>query len=237
MFEDSLVESRVAHLSPTRRWTMAGSTAVQAALAALLITLPLMHPERLTFHASTPLVFTPPPPRPPVPETHAEPAASEGPSVGNPLTRTHTITLIHSGPIFDAPPVIGPITGMWSASDIPDALRSGTGSRGSSVTVAAPKAPTRLRISEGVSAGMLLTPIRPIYPPIAKAAGISGTVVVEAIISKVGTIESLHVVSGPEMLRRAALDAISVARYQPFRLNGEPTEVQTTITVNFRIGG
>ena len=43
--------------------------------------------------------------------------------------------------------------------------------------------------------------------------------------------------SGPEMLRGAALAAIREARYQPYRLNGEPTEVQTTITVNFRMDG
>jgi len=83
---------------------------------------------------------------------------------------------------------------------------------------------------------MLLSPIRPVYPPIAKAAGVSGTVVVEAIISKAGTIESLYAVSGPEVLRVAALDAIRAARYQPYRLNGEPIEIQTTITVNFRLG-
>ena len=84
---------------------------------------------------------------------------------------------------------------------------------------------------------MLIAPIRPVYPAIAKAAGVQGTVVVEAVISRKGTVESLHVVSGPAMLQQAALDAIREARYQPFRLNGEPTEVQTTITVNFRMGG
>ena len=82
---------------------------------------------------------------------------------------------------------------------------------------------------------MLLTPIQPIYPAIARAAGIQGTVVVEAIISRTGAIESLHVVSGPAMLRRAAIHAIRAARYQPYLLNGEPTEVETTITVNFRL--
>ena len=93
-----------------------------------------------------------------------------------------------------------------------------------------------VRISAGVSAGMLVMPIRPIYPAIAKAAGVQGAVVVEAVISKSGRVESLRVVSGPEMLRRAAMDAIQMARYEPFKLNGEPTEVQTTITVNFRMG-
>jgi protein TonB len=85
--------------------------------------------------------------------------------------------------------------------------------------------------------GRLLTPMHPVYPAIAKAAHVEGAVVVEAVISRMGTIESLHVVSGPAMLQNAALDAIREARYQPYRLNGEPTEVQTTITVNFRIGG
>src|ERR1044072_9442772 len=83
MFEDSLVESQVATLSPTRRWTMAGSIAVQLAAAAVLIALPLMHPERLRFHASTPLVFTPPPPPPPVSRTRTEPYTCEEPSPMN----------------------------------------------------------------------------------------------------------------------------------------------------------
>jgi protein TonB len=105
------------------------------------------------------------------------------------------------------------------------------------VTVAPVKASAPLNVSTGVMEGRLLAPIRPVYPAIAKAAHVEGTVVVEAIISRAGTIESLHVVSGPEMLQRAALDAIREARYQPYRLNGVPTEVETRITVNFRIGG
>jgi protein TonB len=76
-----------------------------------------------------------------------------------------------------------------------------------------------------------------VYPAIAKAARVEGSVVVEAVISKMGTIESLRVVSGPPMLQGAAIDAIRAARYQPYRLNGEATEVQTTITVNFRMAG
>jgi protein TonB len=84
---------------------------------------------------------------------------------------------------------------------------------------------------------MLIAPIRPAYPAIAKAAHVEGVVVVEAVISRKGTIESLRVMSGPAMLQQAAMEAIREARYQPFRLNGEPTEVQTTITVNFRMGG
>jgi protein TonB len=94
-----------------------------------------------------------------------------------------------------------------------------------------------LRISSGVSKGMLLAPIQPVYPAIARATRIQGTVVMEAVISKAGRIESLHAISGPQMLRTAALTAVEAARYQPFLLNGEPTDVQTTITVIFQLGG
>jgi len=87
-----------------------------------------------------------------------------------------------------------------------------------------------------VADGLLITPIRPVYPSIAKAARVQGTVVVAAIISRMGTIDNMRVISGPVMLQQAALDAIRAARYQPFQLNGSPTEVQTTISVNFRLG-
>jgi protein TonB len=95
----------------------------------------------------------------------------------------------------------------------------------------------RLSVSSGVSAGNLIAPIHPVYPQIARAAHVEGTVVVDAIISRTGSIESAHVLSGPPMLQQTALEAVRQARYRPFLLNGQPTEVQTTITINFRMGG
>jgi len=62
-------------------------------------------------------------------------------------------------------------------------------------------------------------------------------VVLQAVISKTGTIEKLTVVSGPQMLQSAALQAVQNWRYKPYLLNGEPTEVDTQITVNFNFGG
>lgn len=92
------------------------------------------------------------------------------------------------------------------------------------------------RISSGVIAGLLIAPIRPEYPDIAKITHTQGTVVVDAIISRAGAIESAQVLSGPPMLRAAALEAVRQARYRPFLLNGQPTEVQTTVTIVFRMG-
>jgi len=94
-----------------------------------------------------------------------------------------------------------------------------------------PKGPAR--ISGGVIAGNILTKVQPVYPPEAKAAGIGGTVVMHAIISKEGIITRLTVISGPQLLQDAAVDAVKNWTYRPYLLNGVPTEVDTTITVNF----
>jgi protein TonB len=106
---------------------------------------------------------------------------------------------------------------------------------------AAPKvqaaAPKKINISAGVEAGMILQKTQPVYPPIAKAARVQGTVVLQATISKTGTITDLHVVSGPAMLQGSALDAVRTWRYRPYLLSGEPVEVETTINVIFTLGG
>jgi TonB family protein len=92
-----------------------------------------------------------------------------------------------------------------------------------------------LAISSGVATGMLIKQTPPIYPPIAKMARVSGTVQLEATISKTGTIEDLRVVSGPVMLRQAAVDAVRTWRYKPYKLNNEPAEVATSIDVVFNL--
>jgi protein TonB len=84
---------------------------------------------------------------------------------------------------------------------------------------------------------MLLNKTTPLYPPIAKAARVSGTVVLQATISKAGTIENLRVISGPAMLQGSAMDAVRSWRYRPYLLNGDPVEVETTVNVVFTLGG
>ena len=100
-----------------------------------------------------------------------------------------------------------------------------------------PAAPKKVNISAGVATGMLLQKTVPVYPPIAKAARVSGTVVLQATISKTGAIENLRVVSGPAMLQQAAMDAVKSWRYRPYLLNNEPVEVETTVNVIFTLGG
>jgi len=92
-----------------------------------------------------------------------------------------------------------------------------------------------IAISSGVATGMLILRTPPVYPSIAKAARVSGTVEMHAIISKTGTIKDLQVVSGPTMLQQAAVDAVRNWRYKPYRLNNQPTEVETTIKLIFAL--
>jgi periplasmic protein TonB len=240
MFEDSLVESRVGQVSSSKRWTMLASIGLQVAVAGVVMVLPLLHPEAMPFRLEAPKVLMPLLPKPPVPVVIEPASAASSSSVAIPsVTQTASLTATLPGlhPIVGDPPALAVI---GSEMRMTDALPSGlVGSGSGPVVSVAPARPpvTPLAVSTGVLQGMLIAPIRPVYPVIAKAAHVEGTVVVEALISRKGTIESLRVVSGPQMLQSAALDAIREARYRPFRLNGEPTEVQTTITVNFRMGG
>jgi periplasmic protein TonB len=84
--------------------------------------------------------------------------------------------------------------------------------------------------------GYLLGKVTPQYPEIAREARVQGTVVLQATISKTGVIENLRVLSGPPLLRQAALDAVRSWRYKPYQLNGEPVDVETTVNVIFNLG-
>jgi protein TonB len=243
MFEDSLVES-AALLRTQIRWPAVVSITAQLCAAAIILTIPLLHPEVLPMPHILPATLAPPrAPVTPPPPIHLEarpsaPAASE--LAPNTVRATSLFRdLIHTtDPAIDAPAL--PVMNLGNTdSPLPPGINSAapTGPR---VTVgpSAGNVPSpRPRISDGVSAGNLIAPIHPVYPQIARAAHIEGTVVIDAIISRTGSIESAHVLTGPPMLQQAALEAVRQARYRPFRLNGQPTEVQTTITINFRMGG
>jgi periplasmic protein TonB len=109
----------------------------------------------------------------------------------------------------------------------------------SSTPVAVPKVatPQRVRVSQGVTQGLLIRKIQPNYPPLARQARIQGSVLLQAEISKDGTIENLHLISGHPMLAPAAIEAVKQWKYKPYILNGEPVEVETQITVNFTLSG
>ena len=95
--------------------------------------------------------------------------------------------------------------------------------------------PQRIRVGGNVQAAMAIRAPKPTYPQLAKQARISGTVRLNAIIGKDGTIQDLKAASGHPLLVPAALDAVKQWLYKPTLLNGEPVEVVTVIDVNFTL--
>jgi periplasmic protein TonB len=141
---------------------------------------------------------------------------------------------IHKPVVENEPP---PLAGIGTTGT--EALGSGsaiasafTGSR--PVVHAAPA--NTITISSVTAHGLLIQKTPPVYPAIAKEAHVSGTVQIQATISTAGSVKDIRVVSGPPMLRHAAVDAVQTWRYQPYMLNNQPTEVQTTISVIFSLG-
>ncbi len=94
--------------------------------------------------------------------------------------------------------------------------------------------PATIKISQGVSEGLLIKRIQPKYPRAALQAHSQGAVQIEATISKEGFVTHPRVLKGDPILARAALDAVSQWRYKPYYLDGAPVEIQTQITINFR---
>ncbi|HUD23077.1 MAG TPA: energy transducer TonB [Acidobacteriaceae bacterium] len=245
MFEGSLIESRGLAITRTQQWTTLGSITLQCTLAGLLIAFPLMRPQTLLTLMDAPHLSLPLLQKPVVEQVQRTKVAGSSAAISAPVATPAAaaaaahpfIFLLNSGPSNDLAPSFDPTLHMTQTDLGPLGIASLIGVvTGPGVTVerAPPSAP--LHISAGVSMGLLLTPIQPVYPAIARAARVQGEVVVEAVISDTGRIESLHAISGPQMLRAAALTAVEVARYRPYLLNGEPIKVKTTITVIFQLG-
>jgi len=92
-----------------------------------------------------------------------------------------------------------------------------------------------LNISQGVSRGLLIKKVQPVYPRNAVSMRVEGSIELLATISKNGDIAHVKVLSGDSQLTKAATDAVKQWKYKPYLLNGEPVEIQTEITINFKL--
>jgi len=238
MFEDSLVES-AGRIKTNQRWTTPLSFLVQAALVGILVLIPLILTEGLpTRLLMAAIVAPPPPPPPPPPPAPAVQHVQRVSEVINGELRTPSkipkkIELIKED---EAPPpstgVVGGVVG-----GVPGGTAGGVLGGLIQSTAPPPKVatPQKLRISSGVAEGNLLNKVEPQYPQMAKIAHVQGDVVLQALISKNGSIENLRAVSGHPILIQAAMEAVRQWRYRPYMLNTEPVEVETTITVKFHM--
>jgi protein TonB len=141
-------------------------------------------------------------------------------------------------PDVSAVGVVGGVPGGMPGGQAGGVLGGIIGGIGGGAPPPPPKAaPQRVRVGGNVQQAKMVRMIQPTYPAIAKQAHIQGTVILHAIIAKDGTVQELQLMGGPPLLVKAAMDAVRQWRYQPTLLNGDPVEVDTTISVIFSLGG
>ncbi len=235
MFEDSTFESTGRIRTRSRGWMMATFSLNVSVLLALIL-IPLIYPEALPQMAMAFLMAAPP-----------QPVEEPKPAV-QPVHAQATQSQIHAG-VLQAPTMIPDKPWIPSTQEEPmpvNVAALGDGGNGYASPdnlfngrAAQPNVRQAVKstqlVSSGVMTGYLIYKVVPHYPSIAIATHLSGRVVLQATISKSGSIENLRVVSGPAMLQQAAIDAVRQWRYRPYLLNGQPVEVDTTVNVDFAL--
>jgi periplasmic protein TonB len=238
MFEDSLMESG-GRIKTNQKWTGLISTLVQLGLVGFLVLLPLIFTEALPKGQLTTWLVAPPPPPPPPPPAapqiqHVQKVSEvvDG-ALRAPTKIPKQIKMMQED---EAPaPNTGVVGGV--VGGVPGGSAGGVigGLIGSAAPPPKVATPQKLRVSSGVVEGLKLSAPNPTYPQMARIAHIQGDVILQATISKTGTVENLHAVTGHPILIQAALDAVRQWKYKPYILNGEPVEVETTIKVQFHM--
>jgi periplasmic protein TonB len=248
LFEDSLLE---ASGGQRKRRTLATlfSIVLQCLLLGVLILIPLWFTDVLPKQQLLTFIEAPPPPPPPPPAAPAPTAVrvvKVTSEIANGQLRTPgripaKVQMIKED---DAPPptsITGGVIGGAPGGTPGGQLGGVIGGIVSSTSSVAPvpnlskPTPQRVRLSQGVSKGLLVYRIEPHYPTVAREAHIQGIVVLTALIDKDGMIQNLQVVTGHPMLAPAAIEAVKQWRYKPFLLNGQAVGVETTVTVAFSL--
>jgi periplasmic protein TonB len=237
MFEDSLMESG-GKIRTNQKYTTTVSFIVELVVVGFLILLPLLITEALPLHQLNSFLVAPPPPPPPPPPPAAVPVQKviQHEVVNGELRTPSKIPKVIKMIKEEESPSSSGVTG-GVVGGVPGGAANGVigGIINSSAPPPKVAAPQKLRVSQGVAEGNLLRKIEPQYPQMAKVAHIQGDVILAATISKSGTIENLHQMSGHPILAQAAMEAVKQWRYKPYLLNGEPVEVETTIKVSFKM--
>lgn len=241
MFEQTFVHTGGAVRRP---WSMAASLAAQVALTGFVLCLPLMKTAEIMWRPPHVVYILP----------HIEQKAPVV-AISNKPASTSNMK-----PVFDArlraptriPDKVARIVDEMPVPDMSAGLFSGSAGgqvqfldqAAGGVVLPAPPAPppdaklprqAAVRVGGDVQQAMLLRQVIPAYPQLARSARISGKVLLAAVIAPDGTVQRLQLISGPPLLVDAALKAVRQWTYRPTRLNGEPVEVITEITVNFTL--
>jgi protein TonB len=236
-----------------KSWTVALSFGAEFVAIGVMVLIPLIWTEVLPKASSLNFLTAPAPPPPPPPPPPPTPPVQKIVHV-IPRQFTGALTAPREIPKTVANIVESelPPAAVGDGVGVPGGIPGGTGGFGGGtgvsfapppppppppkVDVVKPKDEGPRRISSGVQAANLIIHPQPVYPAIAKSARIQGTVVLQAIIGKDGTVQNLKMISAASpLLVQAAMDAVKKWVYRPTTLNGEAVDVITEITVNFTL--
>jgi len=248
MFSDSLLEFGVQR--KRKFFATTTSFTLNILIICALLIMPLAFTEELPKAQLLTFLAAPPPPPPPPPPAAAavqkimKVIQTDMLSNGELRTPSKIPQKIQMIKEEEAPPPIASNGGV--VGGVPGGIPGGqlggviggivsSTSNLSAVPKFVPVTPQRVRISQGVTRGLLIHRVEPNYPPLARAARVQGEVVLTAIINVNGEIQNLQLISGHPMLVPEAIAAVKQWRYKPYLLNGQPVEVETTITVIFQL--
>ena len=234
MFEDSTFESTGRIHTRSRGW-MVATLLFNGTILFALILIPLIYPEALPRQALSFLLTAPPPPPAPLtpPKEPGQPFRGHSEMPKGVVLAPQVIP--RDPLVATAPERIARGEG-FALDDMVGASNRDMGAfTDHHPVVVHPVVKGPVHIASVLAEGRLLYRPTPPYPAIAKAAGVEGTVVLQATTSKNGTIENLRVATGPAMLQQAALETVKSWRYRPYLLNNLPVEVETTVNVVFTL--
>ncbi len=243
MFLESLLETS-AQAKNRRGWATVSSFLIETAVMGLLILVPLLYTEALPRLGWSGTGIVGPP------AGEARPSQARGPNIKptpRPLLESydgkiHAPQSCPDHPYQPSEPEQPPDSGDAPCTGL--CVPGGTGNGGNSNVLAnvlkppvveppKPTPPERVPVISTIAEGMLIRRVQPVYPRPAIDARIQGTVTLRAIIGRDGAIHALQALSGHPLLIPAAVDAVRQWRYRPYLLNGQPVEVETSVTVNF----
>jgi periplasmic protein TonB len=241
LFDQTFVDT---HAQTRKPWTVGMTLALQTGLVAVAFIAPLMHVPLLPLRPDPVPVFM----RLETMKRLANQDAAQvvrnvsapRPIFSPPLFRTPFTVPKTISTAPDAPDVGGSTAAMStgptvfaSLADLPIAPPRQPAPQPQPEKPIAPSAP--VRVTSGVQSARLVFGPKPSYPTLALTTHTQGTVRIQAIIGRDGTIRNLQVLSGPPLLIAVAMEAVRQWRYQPTMLNGEAVEVITEIDVNFTL--
>jgi len=230
-------DSTVRHVPRRSPWTIAGSVLAHGVILALLVVVPTLSAlDNFVLHADESLTFVmptvriPPAPRPPQPA-----AAATAPPLN-----------AHAAPLSASDRPVEPTSipqDDTRGSTPPGSIRIDAGRPGPPggsgpdlIAVAPPPTPVGpVRPGGNLKPPARTTYAAPVYPPLAKAARVEGSVIIEATIDEAGIVRDLRVLRSQPLFDQAALDAVRQWRYAPTRLNGVAVPVILTVTVMFSL--